>query len=143
MERDWFLVDAKGVVLGRLASFVAGLLMGKYKSDYSPHIDNGAGVIVINAKDVKITGKKLKDKVYFRHTGYPGGAKFITLEKMLEKKPEEVIKHAVKGMLPKNKLRARRLKRLKVYRDEIHPHIAQKPVKLEVGEWRIQTLSMQ
>jgi len=136
MDRDWFLIDAKGVVLGRMASFIANLLMGKYKPDYAPHIDKGAGVIVINAKHIKVTGRKLKQKKYFRYSGYPGGIKEITMEKLLAKKPEEVIKHAVRGMLPKNKLRDDRIKRLKVYPDENHKQTAQKPIKVEVGKWQ-------
>jgi len=134
MERKWWLVDAKGKVLGRLASKIATILMGKYKPTYTPHIDNGDFVIVVNAKDIKVSGKKMNNKVYYWHTGYPGGLKQRTLKEMLEKDPTKVLYLAVKRMLPKNKLQARRLKRLKIYASQDHPHHAQKPeiLSLEV-----------
>ncbi len=127
MERKWWLVDAKGKVLGRLASKIVTILMGKYKPTYTPHIDNGDFVIVVNAKDIKVSGKKMNNKVYYWHTGYPGGLKQRTLKEMLEKDPTKVLYLAVKRMLPKNKLQARRLKRLKIYASQDHPHHAQKP----------------
>ena len=136
MDRKWYIIDAKGVVLGRLATFVATLLQGKHLPDYQPHADTGTGVIVTNMNQVRITGRKMQQKLYFSHSGYPGGDRYITMEKLFQKSPELVLKHAVKGMLPKNKLRAQRLKRLKVYNDEKHNHPAQKPEEIKVGLWK-------
>jgi len=132
IKRGWFIVDAKDKILGKVATKVATYLQGKNKADYTPYIDMGDEVIVINAQQVATTGKKLKQKMYKRYSGYPSGLKEIPLEVMLEKKPEEVISHAVKGMLPKNKLGSRMLTRLKVYRDAKHPHKAQNPSVLEI-----------
>jgi len=131
-ERKYYLIDARDKTLGRLATFIARLLMGKDRVDYTPHVDAGAGVIVINADKIKLTGKKVNQKVYTSYSGYPGGLKVRTLKDLLQKKPEEVIRHAVSGMLPKNKHRARRIARLKIYRGSDHPHQAQNPIPVEV-----------
>ena len=132
VKREWFLVDAKGKVLGRLASEIAKILMGKHKVYFQRDVDCGDFVVVINAEKVRVTGKKLEQKIYYRHSGYPGGLKEIPLKRMLEEKPEEVIRLAVKRMLPKNRLGHRMLKRLKVYRGQNHPHQAQRPKPLEI-----------
>jgi len=132
VKRDWYLVDATGKTLGRLASEIAKILMGKNKPTYTPHIDGGDFVVVVNAEKVFVTGKKLNQKIYYKHTGYFGHLKETTLKEMLEKKPEEVIRLAVRGMLPKNKLRDRRLKRLKVYAGPGHPHKSQNPKPIEL-----------
>lgn len=133
-ERKWYLIDAKDKILGRLASRIALLLMGKRKPIYSPHIDVGDYVVVVNAEKVKVTGNKEKKKIYYRHSFYPGGIKQITFEEMKNKKPENIIYLAVKRMLPKNKLGRKMLKRLKIYAGENHPHIAQNPSKIEPEE---------
>ncbi|ADO44975.1 ribosomal protein L13 [Hydrogenobacter thermophilus TK-6] len=130
--RNWWIVDAEGKTLGRLASQIAKILRGKHKPYYQPDVDCGDFVVVLNAGKVKVTGKKLEQKVYASHTNYPGGIKERTLKWMLENKPEEVIRLAVKRMLPKNRLGHRMLKRLKVYSGSEHPHQAQKPQTLEV-----------
>ncbi len=130
IEQRWYLVDAEGKILGRLASQVASILRGKNKPTYTPSVDTGDYVIVINAGKVGVTGKKLKDKIYYRHTGYPGGIKSITLEELKAVKPEEVIKKAVWGMLPKGRLGGKMFKKLKVYAGDIHPHVAQQPEEL-------------
>lgn len=127
VERRWFLIDAQGQTLGRLAAFIARLLMGKHKSIYTPSVDVGDGVIVINAEKVRVTGKKLDKKIYHWHTGYLGGLKSKSLRQLLEEQPEKVLYLAVKGMLPKNRLRDRRLRRLRIYRGSEHPHSAQNP----------------
>src|SRR3989338_1128459 len=132
IHRAWYVVDAKDKILGRLATKVATLLMGKGKAIYSPHQDVGDEVIVINARNIKTTGKKLSQKEYKRYSAYPGGLKIETLETVLKKKPEYVIRHAVKGMLPKSKLGDKLLKKLKVYPDGTHPHSAQKPKEFVV-----------
>ena len=132
VKRKWYLIDAEGKILGRLASKIAEILMGKNKPTYTPNVDTGDFVIVINAEKVKVTGKKLLDKVYYKHSGYLGGLKKETLFSLLNRKPEFVIKHAVKGMLPKNKLARRMIKKLKVYRGPQHPHQAQKPEVIEI-----------
>ncbi|RLB04524.1 MAG: 50S ribosomal protein L13 [Deltaproteobacteria bacterium] len=132
VEKKWYLVDAEGRVLGRLAAEVAKILRGKHKPIFSPHVDTGDFVIVVNAQKIKLTGNKLKNKVYYRHSGYPGGLKATTAEKLLTKKPEELIKRAVKGMLPKNRLGRKIFKKLKVYAGPDHPHQAQQPEPLEV-----------
>jgi len=131
IERNWYVVDATNQVLGRLASEIAQILRGKHKPTFAPHMDVGDFVVVINADQVRITGRKLEDKTYFRHSGYPGGKKFTTLAEMLEKHPEDVIKKAVKGMLPKNRLARQQIKKLKVYTGPEHPHQAQQPETLE------------
>lgn len=131
-ERIYYVIDAKDKTLGRLAAFIATLLMGKDKPDYTPHVDSGAGVIVINADKVKVTGKKMEQKFYKRYSGYPSGLRFVKYKEILENRPEEIIRHAVKGMLPKNKFQARRIARLKIYRGNEHPHQAQNPISIEV-----------
>jgi len=130
IKRDWYVVDAQDVVLGRLSTQVANILRGKNKAVYTPSVDTGDFVIVINADKIVLTGRKLADKTYYSHTGFPGGLKEITAGKLLEKKPEELIKKAVKGMLPKNKLSRHMLKKLKVYAGANHPHDAQQPKKV-------------
>jgi len=132
VERKWYLVDATDKTLGRLSSKIASMLRGKHKPIFTPHVDCGDYVVVINAEKMKVTGKKLEDKEYKRHSGYPGGLKTVTLEKMLEDKPEDVMIHAVKGMLPKGKLGRQMLKKLRVYKGAEHDHSAQKPEKLEI-----------
>lgn len=127
IEKVWYLVDAKDQILGRLASKVATILRGKDKVIYSPHQDTGDEVIIINASKVRTTGKKMAQKTYKRYSAYPGGLNIETLETVMKKRPDYVIRHAVKGMLPKNKLGEKLLKKLRVYPDEIHPHRAQKP----------------
>ncbi len=131
-KKDWYIIDATDVVLGRLASKVAHMLKGKHKPQYQPHIDEGDYIIVINAKNIKVTGNKLSDKIYYKHTGYIGNMKSTPLGKMLDKKPDFVIKNAVKGMLPKNPLGRSMIKKLKIYDNEHHGHGAQKPTTLEV-----------
>jgi len=130
VERKWFVVDAHNVVLGRLASNVAAVLKGKHKPIYTPHEDAGDFVVVINAEKVLLTGRKRSEKTYYHHTGYPGGIKSITADKLLQKKPEDVITFAVKGMLPKNPLGRRMITKLKVYAGDSHPHEAQRPEPL-------------
>ncbi len=132
VTRKWYLVDAEGKVLGRLATRIAMILRGKTKAIYTPHVDTGDHVIVINASKVAVTGRKLKQKLYRSYSGYPGGLKEKNLETMLKKKPEEVIIRAVKGMLPHNKLGRKMLRKLKVYRGASHPHQAHRPEILEV-----------
>jgi large subunit ribosomal protein L13 len=132
IERKWYVVDAEGQTLGRLAAEVAKVLRGKHKPTFTPHVDTGDFVIVINAEKVKLTGKKLTNKFYFRHSGYPGGTTFTSVEQMMAKFPTRVIEHAVKGMLPKNRLGAQMYRKLNVYAGAEHPHAAQKPEKLEL-----------
>jgi len=132
VQKDWFVVDLEGQVLGRAAAKIAHVLRGKHKAIYTPHVDTGDFVIVLNADKIRLTGNKLADKKYYRHTGYPGGIREITAGKLLEKRPEDVIKKAVKGMLPKNKLGRQMFKKLKVYAGSDHPHAAQQPKSLEV-----------
>ena len=127
IERKWWIVDADGKILGRLATEVAILLRGKRKPEFVPFLDSGDFVVVINAERVKMTGKKIEQKKYYSHSGYPGGIKETTMKDLLEKKPEEIIKKAVWGMIPKNKLGRAVYKKLKVYRGSEHPHSAQKP----------------
>jgi large subunit ribosomal protein L13 len=132
IDKKWYLVDAENKVLGRLASQIAMRLRGKHKPLFTPHADTGDFIVVINAQKVTMTGAKQDQKVYYRHSGYVGGLKEITAEKLLAKKPERVIRSAVKGMLPKNSLGRRQLKKLKIYAGSEHPHEAQKPEKLEI-----------
>jgi large subunit ribosomal protein L13 len=132
LEQQWYLVNAEGKVLGRLAATLAHILKGKNKPIYTPHIDTGDFVIVVNAEKVVLTGKKMKDKIYYRHTGYPGGIKEMSAEKLLAKKPTEMIRMAVKGMLPKNSLGRQMLQKMKIYAGSKHPHESQKPVSLNV-----------
>jgi large subunit ribosomal protein L13 len=131
IEREWFVVDAEGETLGRLASKIAPILKGKHKPIYTPHLDCGDFVVVINADKVRVTGRKLDQKLYYHHSGYPGGLTSISLRDQLNKHPERVISAAVKGMLPKNKLGRRMYKKLKVYASDSHPHEAQQPKPLE------------
>ena len=132
VERKWFVVDAQDVVLGRLATNVASILRGKTKPIYTPHVDTGDFVVIVNAEKIQLTGRKLDNKVYYHHTNYPGGLKSITAGKLLKEKPEEVIIAAVKGMLPKNPLGRDMIHKLKVYAGAEHPHAAQMPEKLEI-----------
>lgn len=125
IKRQWHVIDASGKTLGRLATQIAGLLMGKHKSIFSPNLDTGDFVIVINADKVRVTGNKAKQKIYYRHSGYPGGLKSITLEKMMQTNPTQVIEHAVKGMLPSTRLGASMKKKLRVYAGDTHPHPVQ------------------
>ena len=127
IERKWYVLDAEGKTLGRLASEAASILRGKKKPTYTPFLDTGDYVIVINAERIHVTGKKRKEKIYKHHTGYPGGLREITFEKLQEKKPDEIIRHAVKGMLPKGPLGRQMYKKLKVYAGPEHKHEAQKP----------------
>jgi large subunit ribosomal protein L13 len=133
VQRDWYVVDAAGQTLGRLAAQVASVLRGKHKPIYSPAVDAGDYVIVVNAAKIHVTGRKLDQKMYYRHSGYPGGLKEITLRNLLQKHPARVIEHAVRGMLPKNRLGRRILKHLKIYAGSEHPHEAQQPRPLELG----------
>ena len=126
-ERNWLLVDASGKTLGRLATQIADALRGKRKPQYTPHIDTGDFVVVVNAEKVRVTGNKREDKLYHRHSGYPGGLRTRTLDEMLRRRPEEVIRLAVKGMLPRNRLARQQLRKLKVYAGPDHPHQAQQP----------------
>ena len=132
IEQEWFLVNAEGKTLGRLASEIAQVLRGKHKPIYTPHLDCGDFVIVVNAEKVRVTGRKLDQKMYYRHTGYPGGIKSISLRNQLQKHPERVLQAAVRGMLPKNRLGRKMLKKLKVYAGDSHPHQAQQPQSLEL-----------
>lgn len=132
VARDWYLVDAEGKVLGRLAAEIARRLRGKHKPVYTPHVDTGDFIVVVNAEKISLTGKKLTDKVYYHHTGYPGGLKSAMAGRVLTEKPEELLRSAVRGMLPKNSLGRQMLKKLKVYKGDKHPHKAQMAKVLEV-----------
>jgi large subunit ribosomal protein L13 len=131
-QGKWWLVDAEGVVLGRLASTVASRLRGKHRPIYTPHVDTGDWVVVVNAEKIVLTGRKWDQKIYYRHSGYIGGLKSITARKLLQKRPEDLIRHAVKGMLPKNSLGRKLFKKLKVYTGRKHPHEAQQPEVLQL-----------
>jgi large subunit ribosomal protein L13 len=133
-ERNWLLVDATGQTLGRLATQIADVLRGKRKPVYTPHVDTGDFVVVINAEKIAVTGNKRAAKLYYRHSGYPGGLKSRTLAEMLERRPEEVIRLAVKGMLPRNRLARKQLTKLKVYAGPEHPHTAQQPQPMEIDQ---------
>ncbi|MGZ3494661.1 MAG: 50S ribosomal protein L13, partial [Thermodesulfobacteriota bacterium] len=132
LDPKWYLVNGEGKVLGRLSTELVKVLKGKNKPTYTPHMDTGDFVVVVNAGKVTLTGKKMKDKIYYHHTGYPGGIKEMNAEKLLAKKPTEMIRMAVKGMLPKNSLGRQMLRKLKIYAGPNHPHEAQKPVPLEI-----------
>lgn len=134
VQRKWYVIDAQDQVLGRLAAEIARRLRGKHKPIYSPHVDTGDYIIVVNADKIRLTGKKMENKVYYRHTGYPGGIKSITAEQLLRRKPERLLEHAVKGMLPKNRLGRRMYKKLKVYARPDHPHAAQQPEVLTLEQ---------
>ena len=133
---DWYVVDASGKTLGHLASQIAHRLRGKHKPEYTPHVDTGDYIVVLNAKEVHVTGQKRSQKTYHRHTGYPGGLKSISFEKMQESAPEKIIQLAVKGMLPRNPLGRSMFRKLKVYSGADHPHAAQKPVELTLDKAR-------
>jgi large subunit ribosomal protein L13 len=130
VERAWYVVDAEGQTLGRLATRIADTLRGKGKPTYTPHVDSGDFVVVVNAEKIQVTGNKLDQKRYYRHSGYPGGLRSRTLREQLERRPTEVIRTAVKGMLPKNRLASRQITKLKVYAGPEHPHGAQNPTEL-------------
>jgi len=131
VERNWFVIDAQGQTLGRLTSRIASILRGKHKPEYTPHVDCGDYVIVVNAEKIHVTGRKLSQKKYYRHSGYPGGLKQVTLRDQLQKFPDRVVESAVRGMLPKNRLGRQMFKKLKVYSGPAHPHEAQQPEILE------------
>jgi large subunit ribosomal protein L13 len=131
IERHWYVVDAEAKTLGRLATQIADTLRGKNKAAYTPHVDTGDFVIVVNAEKVRVTGQKLDQKIYYRHSGYPGGLRERTLRQQLERRPEEVLRRAVKGMLPKNRLASAQLRKLKIYAGPEHPHAAQNPEPLQ------------
>lgn len=132
VKRDWYVIDAKGKTLGRMATEIARRLRGKHKPEYTPHVDTGDYIVVVNAEKVHVTGKKTTDKIYYRHSGFPGGIKSLTFEKLIEKAPERVIQLAVKGMLPKNPLGRAMLRKLKVYAGPDHAHSAQQPQTLDL-----------
>ncbi|NCX94198.1 MAG: 50S ribosomal protein L13 [Gammaproteobacteria bacterium] len=134
VTHDWYVLDATGKTLGRLASEVARRLRGKHKPVYTPHVDTGDYIVIINAEAIRVTGRKMTDKVYYRHTGYPGGIKETALKDMLSRQPERVIETAVWGMLPNNPLGRAMFKKLKVYKGAQHPHVAQQPKQLELKE---------
>lgn len=131
-QRDWHVVDAEGKTLGRLATQIASILRGKNKPEYTPHCDTGDFVVVINAEKVAVTGNKLEQKRYWRYSGYPGGMRSRTLAEMLERRPEEVLRKAVRGMLPRNRLARQQLRKLKIYAGPEHPHLAQQPKPIEI-----------
>lgn len=132
VRRDWYVVDAAGKTLGRLSSEIASRLRGKHKPEYTPHVDTGDYIVVVNAEKIAVTGKKTSDKMYHKHTGYIGGLKSISFDKLIVKAPEQIIEIAVKGMLPKGPLGREMFKKLKVYAGEAHPHTAQQPQALEI-----------
>ena len=136
IERAWRVVDADGAILGRLATQIASTLRGKHKATFAPHLDTGDAVVVVNAAKIKVTGKKLQDKAYVRHSGYPGGFKSETLERLLERRPEEVIRRAVRGMLPQNRLGDQMARKLYIYAGPEHPHAAQTPTKYDTSAIR-------
>src|SRR6187431_1337690 len=133
IERPWYVVDAEGKTLGRLATRIADTLRGKGKPQYTPHVDTGDFVVVVNAEKVAVTGSKLDTTIYYRHSGYPGGIKQRTLREQLERRPTEVLRKAVKGMLPKNKLASAQIGKLKIYAGPEHPHMAQSPKPMELS----------
>lgn len=134
VKRDWFVVDASNQVLGRLATEIARRLRGKHKAEYTPHVDTGDFIIVTNAEKVTVTGRKFKQKMYYRHSGFPGGIKSVSFDKMQDQNPTRIIELAVKGMLPKNPLGREMYRKLKVYTGNEHPHTAQQPKQLEIEE---------
>jgi large subunit ribosomal protein L13 len=133
VRRDWFVVDATGKTMGRLSTEIAHRLRGKHKPEYTPHVDTGDYIVVINAEKVRVTGNKIKDKIYYHHTGYIGNLKSASLEKMLDEHPERVLEKAVKGMLPKGPLGRQMFKKLRVFKGPEHDHAAQQPIPLEVN----------
>lgn len=134
VKRDWYVIDAEGMVLGRMCTQIATMLRGKHKASYTPHVDTGDNIIVINAEKVKLTGKKMMNKQYVRYSGYPGGQRFETPTSLLAKKPERIVEKAVKGMLPKNRLGRAMYKKLFVYEGAEHPHKAQKPQEFKIDK---------
>jgi len=132
VKRDWYIIDAEGMILGRMCTQIAAMLRGKHKASYTPHVDTGDNIIVINAEKIKLTGKKMTDKQYVRYSGYPGGQRFETPASLLAKKPERIVEKAVKGMLPKNRLGRAMFKKLFVYEGAEHPHKAQKPQEFKI-----------
>jgi len=132
VERSWYVIDAEGQTLGRMAAEIAHRLRGKHKPEYTPHVDTGDYIIVVNAEKVRVTGRKATDKMYHHHTGYPGGLKSISFEKLIDKAPERVLESAVKGMLPKNPLGRAMASKLKIYAGSEHPHAAQQPQALQL-----------
>lgn len=134
VKRDWYIVDATDKVLGRIATEIASRLKGKHKPEYTPHVDTGDFIVVVNAEKVRVTGQKFKEKKYWRHSGHPGGIKSITFDKLQATHPERIIETAVKGMLPKNILGRDMRKKLKVYAGNEHPHSAQQPIQLEIED---------
>ncbi len=133
VRRDWYVVDATGKTLGRLSTEIARRLRGKHKPEYTPHVDTGDYIVVINAEKIRVTGNKLKDKTYYRHTGYIGNLKSITLDKLLDEAPERALEHAVKGMLPRGPLGRKMLSKLRIFAGPEHNHAAQQPIPLEVN----------
>ena len=133
VRRDWYVVDATGKTLGRLSTEIARRLRGKHKPEYTPHVDTGDYIVVVNAQKIRVTGNKLKDKLYHHHTGYIGNLKSVPLDKLLETHPERAIEHAVKGMLPRGPLGRKMLSKLRVFAGPEHPHAAQQPISLEVN----------
>ena len=134
VKNDWILIDAENVVVGRLAAYISKVLRGKNKSQYTPHMDNGDFVVVTNIEKIKFTGKKLNKKKYYRHTGYPGGIKINTPSSLINKKPEQILKLAVKRMLPEGPLAKKQLSKLKIYKGKIHPHEVQNPKTIDFGK---------
>ncbi|TVP89612.1 MAG: 50S ribosomal protein L13 [Pseudomonadaceae bacterium] len=132
VKRDWYVLDAEGLTLGRLATEVASRLRGKHKPEYTPHVDTGDYIVIVNAEKVHVTGNKAQDKIYYSHSGFPGGIKSINFEKLIQRAPERVIESAVKGMLPKNPLGRAMYRKLKVYKGAAHPHAAQQPQELKI-----------
>ena len=134
VKRDWYIIDASNKVLGRVATEIARRLRGKHKAEYTPHVDTGDYIVVINAEKITVTGRKFKEKMYYRHTGFPGGIKSISFDKLQDQNPVRIIELAVKGMLPKNVLGREMYRKMKVYAGSEHPHAAQQPKKLEIEE---------
>jgi len=132
VARDWFVVDATGKTLGRLATEIARRLRGKHKPQYTPHVDTGDYIVVVNAEKIRVTGKKMKDKMYYRYTGYVGNLKSISLEKLMEKAPERALQFAVKGMMPRNSLGRKMFSKLRVFAGPVHDHDAQQPIPLDI-----------
>ncbi|ABC32552.1 MULTISPECIES: 50S ribosomal protein L13 [Hahella] len=132
VKRDWYVIDATDKTLGRLSTEIARRLRGKHKAEYTPHVDTGDYIVVVNAEKVRVTGNKAQDKMYYRHTGYPGGLKEMSFDKLIQHAPERVIETAVKGMMPRNPLGRAMLKKLKVYASAEHPHTAQQPIELKI-----------
>jgi large subunit ribosomal protein L13 len=132
VSHSWYLVDATDKTLGRLSTEIANRLRGKHKAEFTPHVDTGDYIVVVNAEKIRVTGNKTTDKIYYHHTGYPGGIKSVNFEQLIEKAPERVIEKAVKGMMPKNKLSQSMLAKLKIYAGNEHPHTAQQPIPLDI-----------